>query len=173
MQELVHDPLRRQRYRFTRDGGCLVAEVWADPGGDVPEHLHPVLEERFEVLSGSVRFRVAGEDRAAAAGDRLTVPPGAWHAFENVGDHEAHLRVTVEPAGRIEQFLTEAAALARAGRYTRRGIPRGPRAALEVADFVERYSDETVMRWPPPAVQRVTLAPLARLQRRRATRGER
>jgi hypothetical protein len=41
-------------------------------------------------------------------------------------------------------------------------VPRGPRAAAELADLMERYSDVTVMASPPRAVQRVVLPLLAR-----------
>jgi quercetin dioxygenase-like cupin family protein len=165
--DLVEDPVRRQRYRFAREGDLLRIEVWADPGGDVPEHLHPHLEERFEVVHGEVTFRVGGQKRHARPGDRLVAKAGVRHAFENTGTTVAHLRVEVEPASRLQEFLEEAAALARAGKYTRRGIPKGFRAALETADFAERYRDVTVLMFPPPALQRVMLAPLARLARRR------
>ena len=165
--DLVEDPVRRQRYRFSREGDVLHLDVWADPGGDVPEHLHPRIEERFEVVEGEVTFRVDGERRRAAPGDRLVAKAGARHAFENTGPRVAHLRVEVEPASRHQEFLEEAAALARAGKYTRRGIPKGFRAALETADFAERYRDVTVLMFPPPVLQRILVTPLARLARRR------
>jgi quercetin dioxygenase-like cupin family protein len=167
---LVEDPVRRQRYRFSREGDVLRVEVWADPGADVPEHLHPRLEERFEVVEGDVTFRVGGRKRAAGPGDRLVAEAGVRHAFENTGEAVAHLRVEAEPAFELQQFLEEAAALGRAGKYTRRGIPKGFRAALELADFTERYRDLTVLTFPPPALQRILLSPLARLERRRARR---
>jgi hypothetical protein len=67
----------------------------------------------------------------------------------------------------LQAFLEEAAALARAGRYTRRGMPTSPRAVVELADLMVRYQDTTVMAFPPRIVQRLTLAPLARLRSKR------
>ena len=167
MTDLVHDPVRRQRYRFSREGDRLRVEVWADPGGDVPAHSHPAQEERFEVLAGEVRFRVDGRTHRAGAGDRVVAPAGARHSFKNTGKVEARLLVEVEPALELQGFLEEAAALARAGKYTRMGIPKGLRAALELAELVDRYRDVTVMAFPPAPLQRVSVAPLARLERRR------
>ena len=63
----------------------------------------------------------------------------------------------------MQAFLEEAAALARQGKYARRGVTHGLRAAAELADFMERYSDVTVMAFPPRAVQRILLSPVARL----------
>src|SRR5919198_2695539 len=121
--ELIEDPVRRQRYRFTREGDVLRAEVWVEPGGDVPRHWHPALEERFEVVEGHVTFWVGREKHPAGPGDRLVAPARSPHAFKNTGAEVAHLRVEVAPASRLQEFLEEAAALARAGQYTKRGIP--------------------------------------------------
>src|SRR5437660_9351790 len=165
MPELVHDPIRRQRLAFSREGVVLHAEVFADPGDDVPSHYHPAQEERFEVLAGRVRFDVDGRRIECGPGTRVIAPPGAKHAFRNVGTQEAHLRVEVEPALDLQGFLEEAAALARARRYTRRGIPTSPRALVQLADLMVRYENTTVMASPPRIVQRLALGPLARLQR--------
>ena len=168
MPELVHDPVRRQRLAFSRDGDVLLAEVWADPGGDVPAHSHPAQEERFEVLEGHVRFVVDGKRVEGDPGTRVVAPAGAKHAFRNPGKTQARLRVQVEPALRLQGFLEEAAALARAGAYTRRGLPTRPAAVVELADLMSRYEDVTVLAFPPRVVQRFLLAPLARLRRGRA-----
>jgi quercetin dioxygenase-like cupin family protein len=162
MQNLVEDPVRRQRYGFSREGEVLRVELWADPGGEVPVHVHPSQQERYEIRAGEFRITVDGESRLATAGDRLIAPAGSWHRFENVGEGEAHMLVEVEPAGDLQAFLERAAELARAGKYTRRGVPRGLRAALELAVFADDFRDTTVLRWPPPAMQR----PLAKLGRR-------
>ena len=168
MTGLVVDPVRRQRLAFSRDGDVLHAEVFADPGGDVPSHYHPAQEERFEVLAGRVRFDIDGRRIEGGPGMRAIAPAGAKHAFRNVGEDEAHLRVEVEPALQLQGFLEEAAALARARRYTRHGLPKRPGAIVELADLMVRYSGTTVMAFPPPVIQRALLAPLARLHRTRA-----
>jgi quercetin dioxygenase-like cupin family protein len=168
MPELVHDPVRRQRLAFSREGDVLHAEVFADPDGDVPSHYHPSQEERFEVLAGLVRFDLDHKRIEGGPGTRVVAPPGTTHAFRNIGKAEAHLRVEVEPAMHLQGFLEEAAALARARRYTRRGLPTRPGAVLELADLMVRYADTTVMAFPPRVIQRLLLAPLARLRRRRS-----
>lgn len=165
MTAVVHDPVRRQRLRFSQEDDVLHAEVWADPGGDVPAHYHPSQEERWEVVAGNVRFLLDSERIEAGPGTTVVAPAGVKHAFLNIGPSEAHLRVRVEPALRLQGFLEEAAALARAGAYTRRGIPRRPGAVAQLADLMSRYADVTVMAFPPRLVQRLLLEPLARLKR--------
>ena len=167
MPEFVHDPVRRQRLAFSREGDRLHVEVFADPGGDVPTHYHPRQEERFEVLAGHVRFVVDGRRVEGGPGTRLVAPRGVRHAFRNIGSEQAHLRVEVEPALDLQEFLEEVAALARERLYTRRGMPTRPRAVVELADLMVRYGDTTVMTFPPQAIQRLLLAPLARLKRSR------
>ena len=167
VSDLVHDPVRRQRYRFEPEGDVLRVDIWIDPGGEVPEHLHPAQEERFEVRSGHVRFTVNGVRQDAGPGERLAAPPGTKHRFENLGADEARLRVEVEPALDIRDFLEDAAKLAREGKYTRRGLPRGPRAALEAAVFAREYRRTTVLTSPLMVVQRPLLTALAALGRRR------
>lgn len=57
-------------------GRRLVLEVIIKPGAQgPPEHIHPLQEERFEVLSGRVGARVGGNDRVLGVGDTLTVLP--------------------------------------------------------------------------------------------------
>ena len=165
--DLVEDPVLRQRYRFHPEGDVLRVEIWAEPGSFVPDHMHPRSEERWEVLEGDVTFTVAGERLHPSPGERLAVAPGIRHAFENTGSTVARIVAEVEPALDLQAFLEDAAALGRAGRYTPRGLPKGPGALLDAAEFVERYRDTTVVSFPPPFLQRVVFPPLARLARRR------
>jgi quercetin dioxygenase-like cupin family protein len=163
MRVEIVDPVRRQRMSFISQEDVLRAEVWTDPGGDVPAHFHPAQIERFEVVTGEVEFRIGRTSSRAGPGDRLVAEPGVVHAFKNSGAVDALVRVEVQPAPRLQAFLEEAAALARQGKYTQRGVPRGLRAAAELAELMERYSDVTVMAFPPRPLQRILLSPLARL----------
>jgi quercetin dioxygenase-like cupin family protein len=166
--EVVRDPARRQRYVFRRTGGAneiLEAEVWAEPGGDVPEHVHPSQEERFEVLSGFVAFFVAGVEQRASAGETIVVPPGTAHSFLNDGEVEAHLLVRVTPGLDLQEFLEAAAGLARAGKITSGGAPRSLRALIELAMLAKRFRHCTYLTKPPLPVQIALTAPIAAIGR--------
>ena len=67
----------------------------------------------------------------------------------------------------MEGFFAESAELARAGMFRRPGMPRGLRGVLAASEFAERYSDTTVMLFPPRPVQRLAFPILARIERRR------
>lgn len=171
--ELVEDPVLKCRYRFSSRGEVLGMELWADPGADTPEHYHPPLEERFEVLEGEFIFTVEGTEQTAGPGDRLVVPPGTKHKFANPGSGVARFRCEIEPALNMKMFFEESAALARAGKYrllAGRAVPTSPRAVLEMADFTERFADVNLLSSPPRPIQRILLSPAARLQQRRLRR---
>jgi quercetin dioxygenase-like cupin family protein len=172
-EELIEDPVFNYRLRFhPRKDDVLKMDIWVDPGGGVSiPHYHQKIEERFTVVEGETTFTADGEKITAREGDEtVVVKPGVRHGFKNTGETEAHIVCEAEPAMDLQGFLTEAAAMARAGKYTRRGIPRGFRALLEAADFTDRYRDTVVVTartLPPPRLQPALLGPLARLQRRR------
>lgn len=172
--DVFEDPIFRYRYGFERQGDVLRVEMWVEPGGGVSvSHLHPNQEERFEVLEGEVTFKVDGRKLTAAPGDRAIARPGVRHSFKNTGKEVAHVVAEAEPALELEGFLTEAAALAQAGAYTKRGIPRGFDALVRAGDFAWRYRKTVVLTgiaFPPPRLQPLMLAPLAWLGRRRARR---
>ncbi len=162
MREPVYDPHRRQHYDFRRDGDALIVDVFIAPGGEVPAHIHSRQQERWTVIAGRVSFKVDGRSSTPDPGASIAVPAGVKHSFKNVGTEEAHARAEVRPALHLQEFLEDAAALARAGCYTRRGFVKSPRGAIQMAKFIERYRGETLICWPPRIAQRL-LSPLARL----------
>lgn len=150
MSDIIVDPVRRQRYRFTRDGNDLLAEVETDPGGDVPEHIHPTQTEFWEVITGAVTFFIAGRPQAARPGDRIQADPGVRHAFVNDGPQTALLTVRVTPADDLQAFLVEAARLARAGAFDAKGKPSSPRAALALIALAVRHRKDIQITTPAP-----------------------
>jgi quercetin dioxygenase-like cupin family protein len=174
-QRLVEDPVLRQRYRFERttdpDGGeVLRVEMWVDPGGGVTPHVHPTMEERFEVLSGQPRFLAGRRWRVAAPGETVVVPPGVRHAYRNGGDGVAHIVCEARPPQSLQQFLEEAATLNRSGKLTRQAIPKGPRGLLDAVTIAHRHREMVTLLFPPmppPRVQRLVLPALARFAERR------
>jgi quercetin dioxygenase-like cupin family protein len=172
--EMIEDPVFNYRIRFhPPEGEMLKMDVYVDPGGGVNvAHFHPATEERFEVVEGEATFTADGEEIVARAGDPVVVvAPGVRHTFRNSGRSEAHIVCQAEPAMSLQAFLTEAAALSRAGKFNRRGIPTGLRALAEAAEFADRHRETVVLTggvMPPPRLQPLLLGPLARFQRRRS-----
>jgi mannose-6-phosphate isomerase-like protein (cupin superfamily) len=168
-QTLVN-PVSGERITFrttsTESNGELVAiDLELPPGGRVPGrlHLHPRQEERFDVVSGTMKFRIKREQVLAGAGDDVTVPPGVPHDFANDGDETAHVRVEIRPALKMEQLFETAVALAEQGRTMLGGIPK----PLELALFTREFGEEVEAAFPPRWLQRLALAPLAWFASRR------
>lgn len=150
VSDIVSDPVRRQRYRFSRDRLDLLAEVETDPGGDVPEHLHPTQTEFWEVVTGEVTFFIDGKPRPARPGDRVRADAGVRHAFVNDGAQTALLKVRVSPGDDLQRFLVEAARLARAGAFDAKGKPASLRAAIALMRLVVRHRRDIQITTPVP-----------------------
>ncbi len=145
MARLIEDPVLRQRYRFTREGDRLTVEAWVDPGGGVTPHVHPRLEERFKVLDGEIEFLVG---RKWVRTDEVLVPADTRHAYRNASNATAHMVTDVTPPMELEEFLTEVAELAKARRFTRRGLPTSLTAIPQLAAVAQRYRDTVVLETP-------------------------
>jgi quercetin dioxygenase-like cupin family protein len=161
--QTLENPVTGERFTFTHtaastNGELLAFDFGLRPGGAVPlPHVHPIQTERFEVRSGLMRFRVGLRTVLAGPGDVVEVAPGVAHSFANAGEEEARLRVEVRPALAMEEMFAEVVAMARAGRMTRRGLPRNP---LELALLARKYDQEAHAPLMTVGVQRLLLAPL-------------
>src|SRR6266540_2661058 len=101
--QVLDNPISGERFIFhqTSDdtaGALLAFDLVVDPNGQVPGgHVHPVQQESFEVLRGTMKFRKGLRTVIAEPGDTVVVPPGAFHQFANAGDEPAVVRVRVAP----------------------------------------------------------------------------
>ena len=171
--QTVENPVTGERFTFTHtaattDGELLAFDFALRPGGAVPmPHVHPVQTERFEVLSGEMRFRIGLRTVTAGPGEVVLVEPGVAHSFANAGEEDARLRVEVRPALAMEEMFADVIALAQAGRMNSRGMPRNP---LDLALLARTYDQEAHAPLLGLHVQRALLAPLVALARRRERR---
>jgi quercetin dioxygenase-like cupin family protein len=167
--QIIENPVSGERIEFLRcaadtDGKLLEFELTLAADGRVPgAHVHPEQEERFEVLEGTMKFRLGLRTIVAEAGDTIVVPAGRVHKFSNGGDGEARVRVEVAPALDMEELLVTTAELAHAGQVMRSGMPK----PLHLALFVRRFRREVRAPFPPAPVVHALMAPLAAMARRR------
>jgi mannose-6-phosphate isomerase-like protein (cupin superfamily) len=174
--QTLENPVTGERFTFTHtaattDGELLAFDFALRPGGAVPiPHVHPIQSERFEVVEGRMRFRVGFRTVVAEAGDVIEVAPGVRHSFANAGEQQARMRVEVRPALAMEDMFGEVIAMAQAGRMNPRGMPR---KLTDLATLARRYDLEAHAPFLSVRVQRILLAPLVALGRRRAARAQR
>jgi hypothetical protein len=96
--------------------------------GMPPEHLHPRQAERFEILEGSMRAIVGGEERVFEAGESFEVPVGTPHQMAAEGP--TRMKWEVQPALRTAEFFE-------------RLYGSGPGSAQELGErFLAEYADE-------------------------------
>ncbi|HTV36230.1 MAG TPA: cupin domain-containing protein [Xanthobacteraceae bacterium] len=87
-------------------GGALaVIDTINAPGFGPPLHRHPEVEI-FRVLTGRYLFEIDGRQFFADAGDVVSVPGGAAHAFVNVTDEPARQTATIIPGLDAAAFFT-------------------------------------------------------------------
>jgi quercetin dioxygenase-like cupin family protein len=165
----IHNPRTGQIMRFRQtaeetNGTLLRIESVNPPTGVAePEHVHPHQESRAEVITGSLRFVVEGEERRLGPGDAITIPAGTPHYFVNDGKVDAVSIQEFRPALRTADFFKELFDLAERGKLDDRGMP----SLLTLAVVGPRFANEIRATSPPWPVQRVAfalLAPIARLR---------
>lgn len=155
--EKIENPLTGEEILFVRtaaetDGELLELEdVWSRPGQRAPEHVHPEMEERWELLSGLAAFRIGGVERTATAGEVVVAPAGVPHLAWNAGEKPVVVRIQMRPALRWEQLVERLFALARSSHE--RGEERMPVAAL--AKLLGEYPRELAL---PPAPSEIPRA---------------
>lgn len=170
----IENPVTGERLVFhltsaETKGEKVVFETFVQPGGFVAAaHVHPSQEERFEVLSGTVGFRLGRTRLVAGPGERLVVPAGTPHTFWNAGDEVARFLCEVRPALQFERLIETMFGLAAAGKTNRKGMPN----PLRLAVVAQHHFDDVRLPFPPAWMQRAGLAlgaPLGRLLGYQAT----
>jgi quercetin dioxygenase-like cupin family protein len=166
--DTIENPVTGERLVFRKTsretgGQAVVIETFVQPNGFVAAaHVHPSQEERFEVLRGTVGFKIGRKKLAAGPGQRLTVPAGTAHKFWNAGDDEAHFVCEVRPALQFESLIETMFGLAADNKTNRKGMPN----PLRLAVIANAHFDTVRLSFPPAVVQRLALAmgaPMGRL----------
>jgi mannose-6-phosphate isomerase-like protein (cupin superfamily) len=158
--DAIENPVTGERIVFRQtsretNGAAVVIETYVQPNGFVAAaHVHPSQEERFEVLRGTVGFRVGREKLVAGPGKRLTVPAGTPHKFWNAGDEVAHFVCEIRPALQFESLIETMFSLAADGKTNRKGMPN----PLHLAVIAQAHFDTVQLPFPPAILQRIGLA---------------
>jgi len=159
--ESPHSGARIIFLKTARDtnGQLLQLDDLMKGGGRVPiEHVHPYMEERFEILSGSARLSMRGQQRDVGAGQKVVVPAGTPHVWGNPNDDEVHLIIEFRPALRMEEWFETFFGLQKDGKVNpNSGLPN----VLQWAVISREYEDEIYLASPPLLVQRVRYGLLA------------
>ena len=162
--EEIHNPIQGDSILFrhtARDtsGELMSGELVVSPGGGNPLHVHPLQEEHFEVLSGTLGVQIGDEHRSLGQGQEATVPPGTPHRWFNDSDREeARVLGEVRPALNSEVFFETLYGLARDGRTDESGVPNLLQFAVMLNGL---HKGEIYLAEPPIALQKALFALLS------------
>jgi mannose-6-phosphate isomerase-like protein (cupin superfamily) len=150
------------------EGESVLAHLTVHPGGAVVgEHIHPIIEERFHVITGRLQARIGGRERELGPGEEAVAPVGVPHDWWNAGEEEASVIVEITPPDpRFEAMIATMFGLANSGRTNAKGLPSPLQMALTGSEF----ADVIRMTRPPWPVQRVAFRVLGRVGRVRGLR---
>ena len=103
---MIENPRTGEQIEFVRDDPAVLVmySTWTRPGHRAVEHVHPAMEERFEVLEGRASLLIDGQPREAGAGEVVVVPPGVRHQAWNPTQGPVRLRLEMRPPLRWEEF---------------------------------------------------------------------
>lgn len=140
------------------NGQLLEIECFSPPSAvKEPEHIHPLQENIFKIISGSCVFEVEGKEQVIGAGQTISIPPKTRHHFWNSGETVAHYIQEFRPALRIDEFFQTFFALSRDGKLNDKGIPNLFHGSL----IMLKHKDEIRVTNPPWVLQLLTYRTLA------------
>ena len=105
---MIENPRTGEQVEFVgeTDEVLTMLVTWPRAGHRVSEHLHPRMEERWEVLEGVAAFRIDGVEVTAAAGSVVVAPAGRRHVAWNPTGKPVRLRIEMRPPLRWREFTT-------------------------------------------------------------------
>jgi quercetin dioxygenase-like cupin family protein len=103
------------------DGAHVEMDIMLEPEGHTDAHFHPEQEETFQVLDGMLEVFRENDWYEVPAGESLTVPRGATHAFRNATETPVRFLNAHRPALTFQEFLETVDRLIRARKV------KGPR----------------------------------------------
>src|SRR5947209_8112435 len=114
-------------------------DEWTRGGHRATPHVHPRMEERWELVAGRASFRIGDEPaRTLAPGESIVAPAGVAHVAWSEGTEPVRLRIEMRPALRWAEVVERLFALARDGRGD---------DAFALRELLAAYPDELA---PPP-----------------------
>jgi len=155
--DIIENPVIGDKMQFlitAKDskGETLKFKVWFKIGAQgPPEHMHPKQTETFEIISGTVAFKLNGKEQNLTAGQTITVPVNAPHKFRNVGDSELVMMVELKPALKTEFFLETFYSLAKKGKSNKNSVPKN---FLHWMTILNEYYGEQFIVGPPVPLQK-------------------
>jgi len=166
--DVIEHPVTGEKFTFletAQDTGGEYSryEVRVRPHGFVAApHVHPLIEETFEIRAGTWAFVLDGEETRVGPGEGASIPVGMPHAWWNAGEEEGVAIVELRPAMKADEFFESFFGLAQDGKVSpKTGLPN----LLWMALILRYYHDFVYLARPPLFVQRAVFTPLGAVAR--------
>lgn len=163
--QVMENPVTGEdRIVFTRTarqtgGELFELEVFVRAGAPgTPGMVHPLQDENFRILSGSLDFNIGGKKQRLKEGEGLIIPKGTPHNWWNESNEEAHALVEIRPALGSEDLFANIYGLC----SEKGNLPN----MLQMAVLIDEHWDEGHLARPPLFMQKImfgALAPVGRL----------
>jgi quercetin dioxygenase-like cupin family protein len=103
-------------------------------------HTQPKLEQRMEVLSGTMTYSKgkSKEKKTLPKGQKIVIPLNEPHSLWNEGEEELHILDEYSPPLNIQKFFETMYGLARDGKVNKNGLPN----LMQLAVLASYYKDE-------------------------------
>lgn len=133
------------------NGERLVLIFEVAPKGELPvTHFHPNQTETFEILEGSIAFKIGEDEKTFSVGEKFTLPESVPHRWWNPSETDNFKAiVTFQPALNTETFLEQFYGLSNDGKTKPDGTPN----FLQLMAMVRKY--QLYIAGPPVFVQKL------------------
>ncbi|MHA2502170.1 MAG: cupin domain-containing protein [Candidatus Kariarchaeaceae archaeon] len=144
------------------DGELLEIRVSYPPNSEKPpNHNHPYQAEEFEVVQGTFRTVIGGQEAVYQQGEKFEVEIGVNHIMHNIAEKRGELLWKVKPALATEELFEELWSLNRDAREQ-----NSKPSLLQIAPVMQRHNREFRLA-VPNFVQKILFGVLGSLGRLR------
>jgi quercetin dioxygenase-like cupin family protein len=143
------------------DGKLLEMEsTFAPHSKEPPPHYHPLQDEDFKVIKGTITVKINEEQKNLKQGDQLHIPANTVHSMWNASEEITIVNWKVQPALNTEALFETVTGLANDGKTNENGLPGFLQAAL----LMNKYSAVYRPASPSYVIQKIVFglaAPVA------------
>jgi quercetin dioxygenase-like cupin family protein len=123
-------------------GEYVETQMTFPPGTSAPPpHTHPLQDERYETLDGSIEVLLGKTWKKVPKGEAVTVPKGTVHTVKNNPDTVSHVLNTMKPALDFEEHVQTMDTLVRTGKIKN---PKSPLGLLYLSLVWQKYATSIV-----------------------------
>ena len=116
------------------------------PGALSSQHIHPLQDENYQVLSGTLDLFLDNQWHKVEPGQSISIPKGKVHAFRNSTNELTTTINTHDPGLRFQEYLEVMEKLIQEGKITgMSGLRNGIYLSLHSLEF----SNDVVLIQPP------------------------